>query len=707
MRPLAWRFDVSRIIGTLAALTVVTAWADAPAPDTSAWKCEQCPFLEGYSADVEAGALYPHDANASFGRYTGLDRSTVYVDAGAAGQYRRPDGLDASYDFENLGLASREGAIALGQEGRFDVRLGYDGQPTRLYDSGFTPYMSAGGGTLTLPGNWVASGGTAGMSALAASLTPVRIEYDRRTASLFGSYIASPAWTLHAEFRHQEKDGTGLISGSFFTQAIQLPQPIDYDTDTVEAGAAWAGRRASLRLTYTGSWFKDNTDSLTFANPYLPLVSGSVQGRLALPPDNNLQQFAAAGTIPLNWFATSLTYAASLGSLRQNDAFLPYSTLAGATVPTPASLDGDVHLSHYALGLASHPLARLSVRGNATYDGRDDRTAPLTLGYVVTDAFTGPEGVTPRYSEDRRRLDGNADYTLWQWLRVGVGGRYLDMTYGPWAVVGHTRDSETWGRAVIEPVAGLTLTLKGGTASRTASYFNPAALPPDENPLIGQFNYAPRDRVFYTLTGSWAVTPALTWSAEGFFADDDYRVSQLGLQSVHERRIATTLTWVPHESLSTYVDAGYQRLDMLQDGSAGPLVTPWQVGDLERFWNVGAGAQWVMAQRWTLALDYLHAPSYGDTETQFGGVLQPFPENSSRLDSERLDLRYKWTSALQMHLRLMRESYDSSDWALNGVGQNTVANLLALGLQPYSHEVFVVGLTVRYQFGAAAAAPTP
>ena len=70
---------------------------------------------------------------------------------------------------------------------------------------------------------------------------------------------------------------------------------------------------------------------------------------------------------------TTLTYTASLGTLRQNDAFLPVSTLVGG-VPTPSSLDGDVHLSHYALGLASRPLPKLSIRGNATYDGRDDKT---------------------------------------------------------------------------------------------------------------------------------------------------------------------------------------------------------------------------------------------------------------------------------------------------------------------------------------------
>jgi hypothetical protein len=59
-------------------------------------------------------------------------------------------------------------------------------------------------------------------------------------------------------------------------------------------------------LSYTGSWFEDKTDSLTFANPYSPIVQGSTQGQLSLPPSNTLQQLNATGNVQLPW-ATTLT----------------------------------------------------------------------------------------------------------------------------------------------------------------------------------------------------------------------------------------------------------------------------------------------------------------------------------------------------------------------------------------------------------------
>jgi MtrB/PioB family decaheme-associated outer membrane protein len=697
MKTILSSYTVWLLLSVPAVLAVATASADPATPDTSDWKCTQCPFLQGYEAQSEAGLLYASGANASFGRYTGIDHSGAYADASGSGQARSDDGAYANYDLERLGLASRDGYVEGGREGRYDLRVSYDGQPTRLYDTGATPFQ-ASGTALGLPAGWIPAGSTGGMSSLNASLAPVKLESDRRTVALLARYFASQSWTLFGEFRRQEHDGTGLTSASFLTEAVQLPQPFDYVTNSFETGVAWSGRKASFRLSYTGSWFSDDNSSITFANPYLPIVPGSTQGQLGVPPSNILQQLAAAGNVQLPWF-TTLTYTASLGALKQNAAFLPVSTLPGSGVPDPGSLDGDVHLSHYALGLASRPLPKLNVRGNATYDGHDDKTNPLVIAYVVTDTFPGGTAVTPRYSEDRVRLDGGADYSLARWLKIGVGGKLDDIHYGPGQVVTWTQNAESWGRATITPIAPLSFTLKIGNGLRKASSFDAAALPPEENPLIREYDYAPRDRVFSTLTGAWTVTPTLTWSVEGSLAKDDYRSSPLGLQATHEQRASSTLTWTPRDTLSAYIDGGYERLFNLQNGYTGLDTAPWLAADTERFWNLGLGGRWVPQERWTLTLDYLLAPSYDNTDTAAGGLQQAFPQNWTKLDSTRFEVSYKWTSATQIHFRYTRETYNSNDWALNAVGPTTVPNLLALGVQPYRDNVNLFGLTVRYQFG--------
>ena len=164
------------------------------------------------------------------------------------------------------------------------------------------------------------------------------------------------------------------------------------------------------------------------------------------------------------------------------------------------------------------------------------------------------------------------------------------------------------------------------------------------------------------------------------------------------------LLWTPRETLSAYVNGGYQRLYTLQNGYTGTNTPNWAVTQTDKFWNVGAGGEWTIDQRWKLSLDYVHSPSSGDTETQLGSLSQPFPQNWTHLDTARLDLRYKWTAALQLHLRVIHEKYDSSDWAVDDVGPSTIQNLLAFGVMPYNNTVTVVGLTVRYELGSRATA---
>ena len=670
--------------------------ADPAAADTSEWTCTRCPFPQGAENQVQLGAIEASGANATFGRYNGLDHGGAYVDAGASGQVRSADGVYADYDLERLGLAAREGYVEGGREGRYDLRISYDGQPTALYDGGVSPYRGLGG-NLGLPAGWAAAGSTAGMTRLDADLAPLTLGYVRRTAALLGRYFASPEWTLFGEFRRQEKQGTGLTAASFLTEAVQLPQPIDFVTDSVEAGAAYGGARSSLRLSYTGSWFEDGGDSFGFANPYLPIVPGSITGRLGQPPGNNLQQIAVAGNMQWHWLSTALTYSASLGTARQNQAFMPISTLSAAA-PAESALDGNVHLSHYALRLTSKPLAHLTLRGNAAYDGRDDQTTPIAVDYVVTDTFPGGSALTPRYGEDRLRLDGVADYAVIRPLHVAVGGEYHEDHYSPGQVLRNTQDVESWGKVSVTPATGLSLTLKYGDGLRKTSAFDVAAFASGENPLVRDFNFAPRDRVFSSLIGSWSVTPTLTWTLEGLLAKDDYRSSPLGLQSSHEQRGSTTLSWSPRETLSAYIDAGYQRLFTLQDGFTGPGTAPWLTADTERFWNVTIGGRWTPQRRWTLALDYLRAPSYEDVDTATGGLSQGFPQSRTTLASLHFDTTYQWTASLRLDFRYTREQYGSNDWALAAVGPSTLPNLLALGLQPDRDSVNLFGLTVHYQF---------
>ncbi len=694
---LAWFACAWGLVNALASLTAQAEPLANP-PDTSTWTCSQCPFLVGATGQAELGTVAVKGANASYGRYTGEDRSGGYVDAQAQGQARSAAGDYLSFDLQRLGLPSRDAALTAGHEGRYELTVRYDGQPDRISDTAVTPFAGSSGG-LHLPSGWVPGATTTGMSALAGSLAPINLGTERRAVALDARYRPAAGWTIFGAIRHEEKVGMVANAASFLTQSVQFAQPLDTVTNTLEAGVAWAGKHTSARLSYSGSWFENSANGLRFDNPYVPLVAGSTQGQIGLPPANTLQQLAGSTQLQLPWRSTTLTVSASLGTLRQNAAFVPVSTLPGTPAPLPASLQGDVRLSHYAVSLASAPLAGLIAHASARFDGREDHTAPQTVNTVVNDTFSGGAVVTPRYGQNRSNLEGGADYALRPWLRAGVGGSFREVRYAPGQVLDHSDEVESWGRVSAVPGDGITLGLKVGNGLRKVSGLNLAALPPAENPQVRAFNTAPRDRSFATVSGSWAVSAALALAVESTLANDDYRKSTLGLQSVHERSSSASLTWTASEALSGTVDAAYQSRYALQSGAGGSPGPGWLLADRERYWNLGAGGRWTHA-RWLFALDYRYAPSSSNSDAVQGGPNEPFPQNTTRLESAALNVSYRCSAALQWHLRMAHESYHSSDWALDGVGPQTIPNLLALGVQSPHDSVNLLGLSIRYQIGA-------
>ena len=696
-RPLPARSIV--VASVAAALAAGAAHADPPRPDTSGWTCSHCPFYTGTSARIEGGVAYSDGANASSGRYTGVNHNGAYVQADANGQWRTKKGLYGGFETHNVGLASRSARVTTGQEGRYEVRLTYQGQPFRDYDTTQTPYRSDGAGRLVLPSDWVSSNSTAGMTALDPSLEAVRIESDRRTLDLSGKYFASSVWTVFGDFNRSEHTGTDATGASFLTEAIQLPEPFDYVTDSFEGGALWAGRVASVRLAYSGSWFDDETDELIFQNPYLAVVTGSTSGLLALPPDNDLQQVSVSGEATLPIWSGVLTYLASDGRLAQDGTFVPGSTLVSNPVTLPGSLGGDIRLTHYALALTLTPVSRLYMRGRATYDGRDDHTTPLAIAYVVTDTFAGGTYLTPRYGEDRTRLEGSADYGVFRWVRAGVGGDYTDTHYSPGQVLTYLDELQAWAYGTVTPLPALSFTVKGGSARRDASAFDVAGLPIAENPLLRAYDYAPRDREFVNLRGTWIITAALNASLEGSASTDAYRLSQLGLQESRERQLSATLTWAPATAWSVYLDGSYQHLEALQTGLEVTGAIPWQEREGEYFSTLGAGGEWAIRTRWHLKFDYVRADSRSATELLPAQLAAWFPEDRTGLDTVTLDSTYLWTQALTLHLRYQRARYGSSDWAFQSVYPDTIPQLLALGARPYRYDVDELGVSFVYRLG--------
>ena len=84
--------------------------------DTSDWKCEACPFDDGYRAEVAAGATYVgEDGAIRFGNATGYDDKGGYANVDGQGRYVS-DGYRLDWTIEDLGLDSRVFTLEAGRQ---------------------------------------------------------------------------------------------------------------------------------------------------------------------------------------------------------------------------------------------------------------------------------------------------------------------------------------------------------------------------------------------------------------------------------------------------------------------------------------------------------------------------------------------------------------------------------------------------------------
>lgn len=696
------------IAATLAASTAHTETAHGV--DTSDWKCESCPFPTAYESEVDVGALYVDEDSAKFGEFNGLDEKGGYPAVGASGSKRNESGTYFNYEVSDLGF-DPEARLAAGKEGQFEARLAYDELPRNAWDSTVTPFSRSGKDTLVLPSGWVRSGSTAGMTSLAGALRPVGIGTERTSLGAGLDYLFGDSLKFFADFRREDSEGSRLGGANFIMQALQFAEPVDATHDQFKVGAVYRFKYGFARLSWYGSEYDNKLGSVTFDNPYLPQATDTTLGRKALAPDNKAQKLALDGNFRLPWWDGVLNYRFAQGTMEQDDLLLPLSTSAdlalGLLLPR-ARLNGDVDTTHYRASLSLRPHSRLRARVGYRYDERDDNTAPFALaGYVESDSASGPAVSTTRYGYERTRLDVYSEVRVFDWLYLS-GGAEQDETKRSNLVTDKTEEARGWGRLRVRPHATVEFTGTYGKSHTDADggeYTVQAFLPP-ENPLLRKFYLTNRDRDFAEGMLTWAPWK-LSFALQGSYANDEYRLSALGLKSSRDYRYSGTGSWAVTDKVSVYATAGYQNIVTDQEGQEGlpASILPWRATHEDEFQTAGGGLQWRdIGGKFDLGLDYSYAGSKGwiDTASAAPGVAGAFPMLRSKLNALRFSAGYDVNERLRLHLSFAREDYSSSDWALDGVEPATIRNVLGMGADPYNYTVNVIGLSFRYRFGDGA-----
>ena len=673
--------------------------------DTSSWKCEFCPFESGHRADYEVGVSSVSGDSAYFGDASGYDEEGAYLNVDGKGSYLN-DGYQMRWTIEDLGLDSRYAEVSGGRQGTYDYHLAYRQIPRHIFDTTDTIFEQASADTLAVPSGWVTAPLTSGFTELNSSLVSQRIESERKSVAFGGRYMLSDRFRISADFRRQNRDGTDVFAGSYFTQSSLLPRPFDYETDEIDFDIRYASDNGFVTLAYYASLFDNSNTELRWDNPFTS-SPGAEQAALAQAPDSSFHQVSLSGSYRFAQYRTVVAFSGAVGSIEQDELLLPYTTNSNiVTTPLPqAQLDGEVETTNLAFTVTARPHRRARLKFAYRYDERDNQTSQLLWTRVITDTFDSGEVETNvPYSYERSKLNLSGHFDLFKNIRISGGYDRTTLDRDFQEVAEQTEDSG-WGRVRWRPNALIEIIARGGASERDIDRYDETfAESLGQNPLLRKYNLAYRYREFGELTVSASLPErpvSLTFNA--LYANDDYRQSQLGLIEGDDLRFAADLSWSISDTASMYLNAGFESIESQQAGSEQFSTPDWQTTNSDDFYTAGVGFRVSqIADKFDLQFDYVR--SEGTTEidvSSASGGLSRFPDLESTLDSLRVRLSYRVSERLELALRLRYESFEGEDWGLEGVGPAIIPVVLTLGADPYDYDIFIVGLGFRYLIGGA------
>jgi hypothetical protein len=382
-----------------------------------------------YSGWAEFGALGGDaDSNAAlFRMYKDLHNGFYFNNFGL--QMEKP-GTARFFEMEGGGVGRLDQFYGL-QFGRYNdwkLKLFYNETPHVYTTTYRSLWDGVGTGNLVLATTTpalVPGGGNAPAQAVSqdirTALTTIpetTLQVVRKKGGIQYDLKLSDAWKAYASYTNEKREGArpfGAVWGGFDGGGnVELPESIDATTHEVAAGATYRDPRQSLNLRVSASLFRNDLDTMTFANPLSVAISGTTglspgiftAGRYDLAPDNDYYQLRGeyARSFP-ELYRSRLTAAASVSSSRQNDRLIAptlFPLTGGTTLATATSLAGNwnttdalsrpnadakTDVALIDVGWSSRPLESLNVTGKVRYYETRNETS-----YLSCNPLTGEWG---------------------------------------------------------------------------------------------------------------------------------------------------------------------------------------------------------------------------------------------------------------------------------------------------------------------------
>lgn len=378
----------------------------------------------------------------------------------------------------------------------------------------------------------------------------------RKAGTALVSYNPTANWNFNGLFWRESQRGLrpiGLImnpspsASATAGYGVELPEPINYFNNRLQVGTEYGNRKRAIQAAYIGSFFQNNTGVLTWDNPFRltsETVGNPLTGRMDLYPGNKAQYLSFAGATDLTKYVR-LMGSISPGWLRQNDAFLPYTTNTAnvtcgdgtqactslSVLPTP-SLAGNKQT--LAMNFTAVTTAWKTVEAKAAYRHYDynNNTVVHTFTPVQGDAGAPPLSPTDNtpfgFNRKNLELTGNWFFAKRSSFKLGYEAEWMDRVHRD---ASHSLEHSLVSALDYSPTKDLLFRLSYRHSDRKPdAYLDDVSEEisggiPVDSPLARRFDEAARLRDRADGLVQWSPFDKLTLSAFGGTLQDNYNRS--------------------------------------------------------------------------------------------------------------------------------------------------------------------------------------
>jgi MtrB/PioB family decaheme-associated outer membrane protein len=620
-------------------------------------------------SEVSVGAGYVFEDNQRFGQFNGLTDKGWYglLDFNLIKRFDDTGWL--RFYGRNVGLDNRALRVSVEQQGNWRFFVDFNQIPNFIPFTVTTGLAGIGSANQTINGTAPAS---------------YDLDTKRKNWTLgFGKDLPA-GFDLQVNYQNQKKEGSRFWGQGGFGSPPGgginfLTDPIDYDTNLLEATVGYANERLQLRGGYYGTWFNNSNSALNVVNGVTGLSP------MALPPDNqSWQAFLGGG---YNFAATTRgNFKVSYEHQTQTDGFI-------VTSPTGrANLGGEVDTTLAQIGVSSRPIPKLTLNADLRYVDRNDRTPiaqyipPPTVGSPQTfDGANEPRSLEQWFGKIE------ASYQLGMAFRAIGAIDYASIdrnAYAARSVSFRSETEETSYRAEVRRsfAEGLTGSLAYIYSKRDGSAFltNELFGTPPPTFTLGSNNIAPlhisdrdRDRVRFTLNWLPIEPLAITFFVDVAKDDYDTRGTGMGLLDGEfqnysiDASYAFSLDWQLSAWYSYNTTTAKQVSCNSANSTGGACPTTaalWQA-DLKNTSNaVGVGLRGKPTSRIAIGAD-LQYQSLVDKFNQFlvapttsTAVVEPLPDINTKLTTIKLWGTYGLDKHSGIRVDYIYDRFDTNDW---------------------------------------------